>query len=398
MKGPAPPRRAAVVLAVLAIVPPAAAAPALVRLAEGFAAEVVRVARGRPVEVTVPEDRTGRRASLALDLHALVLDRLQGRAIIRGSGARLRVRPVLSQTPGGLVLSARVLEEPGGNLVDLVSVSAPTDESVFALSPVPAPAAAAGPAAIDVRSTGRTPPLEEPVLDLAFFGDERLVVLGPDAVALYKWDEAELTLESRRPWPGPLGPVRSPGGLLRMAEKDAAFWALTSRSPRALLFAVEEGGLVERQEADALPWPASPAGLRYRAGTNLIEGVLPGLGPGPFLGVDDSVPGLAVSAEGVLLDGASKGPAVGPAMAALWPGVLAAASPRPPGEDDAILIVAARDGSGDAPRVLDSIRVDGAVRALAARARGESMRLVAAVEDEEGGARLLVMDLARVNP
>lgn len=395
MKGPAPPRRAAVVLAVLAFASPAAAAPALVRLAEGFAGEVLRVARGRPVEVAVPEDRTGRGASLALDLHALVLDRLQGRATIRGAGPRLRVRSVLSETSAGLVLSARVVEEPGGRLVDLLSVSAPADESVFALSPVPAPPA---PAAIDVRSTGRTPVLEEPVLDLAFFGDDRLVVLGPDAVALYRWDEAGLTLESRRAWPGHLETVRFPGGLLRVAERDAAFWAVTSRSPRALLFAVEEGRLIERQEADALPWLASPAGLRYRAGTNLIEGAVTGLGPGPFLGLDDSAPGLAVNAEGVLVDGAATGPIVGPAMASLWPGVVAAASPRPPGEDDAILLVGTRDGSADGARILDSIRVDGAVRALAARARGESMRLVAAVEDEEGGVRLLVMDLARLQP
>jgi hypothetical protein len=75
---------------------------------------VVRVARGRPVEVTVPEDRTGHGASLALDLHALVLERLKGRAEVRGSGPRLRVRSVLSETAAGLVLSARVVEEPGG--------------------------------------------------------------------------------------------------------------------------------------------------------------------------------------------------------------------------------------------------------------------------------------------
>jgi hypothetical protein len=345
--------------------------------------------------VAVPEDRTGRGASLALDVHALVLDRLRGGATLRGSGPRLRVRSVLSESSAGLVLSARVVEEPGGRLVDLLSVSAPADESVFALSPVPAPP---DPAAIDVRSRGQTALLDEPVLDLAFFGDERLVVLGPDAVALYRWDEAGLTLQSRRPWPGPLDTVRFPGGLLRVAEKDAAFWALTSRSPRALLFAVEDGRLVERQAADALPWPACPAGLRYRAGTNLIEGSVAGLGPGPFLGLDDSSPGLAVDAEGLLLDGGATGPAVGPAMASLWPGVVAAASPRPPGDDDAILVVAAQDGSGEGRHVLDSIRVDGAVRALAARPRGESMRLVAAVEDEEGGARLLVMDVARPQP
>ena len=78
--------------------------------------------------------------------------------------------------------------------------------------------------------------------------------------------------------------------------------------------------------------------------------------------------------------------------------MVAAASPRPPGDDDAILVVALRGGSTDAPRVLESVRVDGAVRALASHARGESVRLVAAVEDAEGGTRLLAMDLARLQP
>jgi hypothetical protein len=395
MNGRATPRRAAVVLAVLSFAPPAAAFPSLVRLAEAFAGEVVRVARGRPVEVAVPEDRTGRGAALALDLHALVLDRLQGRATIRGSGRRLRVRSVLSSGAGGLVLSARVVEEPESRLVDLLSVSVPADDGAFPLSPLPAPPA---PTAVEVLSTRRTPPIDGPVLDLAFFGDDRLVVLGADSVALYHWDDASLTLQSRRTFSGPLDTVRFPGGLLRVAERDAAFWALTSRSPRALLFAVEDGRLVERQDAGALPWPGTPAGLRYRAGTNLVLGPVGDLGAGPFLALDDSAPGMAVSAEGVLVEATTAGgPPVGPALAALWPGAVAAASPRPPGEDDAILIVTSpRDGS-DPPSVLESLHVDGAVRALAARARQDSVRLVAAVEDAEG-ARLLVLDLARPEP
>jgi hypothetical protein len=395
MNGPAPPRRAAFVLAILAFAPSAAAAPALVRLAEGYAAEIVRAARGRPVEVAVPEDRTGRGASLALDLHSLVLHRLQGRATIRGSGPRLRVRSVLSETPAGLVVSARVVEEPGSHLVDILSVSAPTDETALPLSPLPAPPA---PAAVEVLSSSRTAQIDGPILDLAFFGDDRLVVLGADSVALYRWDDARLTLQARRPLSGPLDTVRFPGGLLRVAERDAAFWALTSRSPRALLFAVEDGRLVERQEAEALPWPGSPAGLRYRPGTNLIEGVVGDLGAGPFLALEDSAPGVAVTADAVLRDGAVAGPTVGPALAALRPGLVAAPSPEPPGEDDAILIVAMPGGAAQGLRVLDSLRVEGAVRALAGRARGESMRLVAALEDAQGGARLLVMDLRHLQP
>jgi hypothetical protein len=305
------------------------------------------------------------------------------------------VRSVLSETPAGLVVSARVVEEPGSHLVDILSVSAPTDETALPLSPLPAPPA---PAAVEVLSSSRTAQIDGPILDLAFFGDDRLVVLGADSVALYRWDDARLTLQARRPLSGPLDTVRFPGGLLRVAERDAAFWALTSRSPRALLFAVEDGRLVERQEAEALPWPGSPAGLRYRPGTNLIEGVVGDLGAGPFLALEDSAPGVAVTADAVLRDGAVAGPTVGPALAALRPGLVAAPSPEPPGEDDAILIVAMPGGAAQGLRVLDSLRVEGAVRALAGRARGESMRLVAALEDAQGGARLLVMDLRHLQP
>jgi hypothetical protein len=393
MSRPAPPRRTAVALAFLAAALPVLAAPSLVRLAEAFAAEVVRAARGRPVEIAVPEDRTGRGAALALDLRALALDRLRGRATVTESGPRLRVQSVLSETASGLVLSARVVEEPGGRLVDLLSASAPADFSLLALSPMPAPAA---PATIDVVSMGRTPPLDGPVLDLAFFGDERLLLLGPDAVALYRWDGAGLALESRRPLSGPLETVRFPGGTLRVAERDAAFWALTSRSPRAWLFAVENGRLVERQEAAALPWPECPSGLRYRPGTNLIEGAIAGTAPGPYLAIDDTAPRVAVTADGVLREGAAAGPAAGPAVTALWPGVVAASSPRPPGEDDAILIISTSRAEG--PRLLDTLRVEGTVRALAGRERGTGMRLVAAIEERDRGARLLVMDLARAQP
>jgi hypothetical protein len=332
---------------------------------------------------------------VALDLHALVLDRLRGKATVMGSGPRLRVQSVLTETGTGLVVSARVTEEPGERLVDMLSVSVPSDESLLTLAPLEPRSA---PATIDVVSTERTPPLEEPVLDVAFFGDDRLVVLGPESVALYAWDGGDLALQSRRPLPGALDTVRSPGGLLRVAEREAALWALTSRSRRALLLAVEHGRLVERQEAEALPWPGCPGGLRYRVGTNLIEGSIRGLGPGPFLGLDDSAPQLAVTPEGTLVEGAAAGPAVGPALAALWKGVVAAASPRPPGEDDDILIVATSDATGAGPHVLESIHVEGSVRALAGRARGDTVRLVAAVDDPLVGPHLLVLDLARPQP
>jgi hypothetical protein len=181
-----------------------------------------------------------------------------------------------------------------------------------------------------------------------------------------------------------------------MAESDGAFWALTSRSPRASLFAVEDGRLVERQDAAVLPWPGCPAGLRYRSGTNLVEGVIAGAAAGPYLGLDDSVPHVTVTADGILQAGTGAGPRAGPSLAALWPGTVAASSPQPPGGDDVILVIDA--AAADGPRVLDSFRVEGAVRALAARARGPSVRLIAAVEEPDRTFRLLVLDLARQRP
>ena len=277
-----------------------------------------------------------------------------------------------------------------------MSRPAPPRRAAVAVAFLGARAAAASSAAFDVVAVGRTPPLDGPVLDLAFFGDDRLVVLGPETVALYVWDGTALAALARRPLPGPLETVRSPGGLLRMAETEGAFWALTSRSPRAFLFAVEDERLVERQDAAALPWPGCPAGLRYRPGTNLVEGVIAGAVAGPYLGLDDSVPQVTVTADGVLSAGSDAGPRAGPALAALWPGTVAASSPQPPGGDDAILILdtVALDG----PRLLDSFRVEGAVRALAARARGASVRVVAAVEEPDRTFRLLVLDLTGPRP
>jgi len=69
---------------------------------------------------------------------------------------------------------------------------------------------------------------------------------------------------------------------------------------------------------------------------------------------------------------------VGPTLAALWPGFLAASSAAPPGERDTVLVLALSTGA--APHVASELPVDGAVRALAARVSGHTARLVAAVE------------------
>src|SRR5258708_37885577 len=113
-----------------------------------------------------------------------------------------------------------------------------------------------------------------------------------------------------------------------VATGGGLVWAVTSRSPRASLFPVEEGGrrLGERVVADALPWPGSPGGLRFRPGTNLLEGTLDGLGAGPFLAATDALMGAAVAPDGRLRMSAPAGPPSsglrsGPGLACLSKGI-----------------------------------------------------------------------------
>jgi hypothetical protein len=263
---------------------------------------------------------------------------------------------------------------------------------VLALAARP-PAASAG--QVDRVSSSQSAPLAGPVLDLAFMGPDRLLVLGEDELSLYRVSENGLVLASRRRFGGPLDPVRHPGGLLRAVEREHSAWAATSRAAGALLFAVDEAGLVERQHADAVPWPGSAAGLRFRAGTDLIEGTIEGLGSGPFLHLDAS--GLAVDREGRLLgaEGAAGDLRVGPTVALLWPRHVAVSTAVAPGERDAVQVVSL---APPLPRVISELAVAGSVRALAAHATARTARLVAAVETAgaTGGVEthLVVFELA----
>ena len=140
-----------------------------------------------------------------------------------------------------------------------------------------------------------------------------------------------------------------------------------------------------------MPWPGSAAGLRFRPGTDLIEGAVDGLGSGPFLHLDES--GVAVDRDGRLLSpaGAASELRVGPPLAPLWPRHLAASSAAPPGERDAVLILSLSPPAG--ARVISELPVTGSVRALAAQVTGNAARLVAAVESA-GQTHFVVFDLA----
>jgi hypothetical protein len=372
--------------AVLLLAAAATPVASLGRLADAIAAEIIRVSAGRAVDLAAPEDRTG--AALASDLHQMVRARLEGRVSFASSGDRIAVAAVLAQSGTRLVWSARMTEEPAGTPAEILSVSASWDGAVLPLVP---DRARSGAGSVDVLERTTTPPVEGRIVALAFSGGDRLLVLFDDALALYRREGLALRLDSRRDLAGPLSPVRLPGGIVRATEAEAACWAMTSRGPRATLFSFEGGRLNAAQQADAVPWPRTPAGVRFRPGTNLLEAALPGI-EGPVLALE-AEQGWVVGADGLLARaGASDlaGPRTraGAAITSPWPGLLAAAGPDAPGPHDQILLL--RDST---LAVAGSIAVDGAVRALASHRQGGTALLAAALEDPAGGFRLALFEI-----
>jgi hypothetical protein len=238
-------------------------------------------------------------------------------------------------------------------------------------------------------------PLADPVLDVAFLGDSQVAALTTRELVLLRWTDQGLAPLGSRPLPGAEEPVRWPGGLLHVVEEDHAVWAIASTRDSAMLFTVQSGRLAERDQARALPFPGCRTGLRYRAGTNLLEGDVDGLGSGPFLALDDAAD-AAVAADGRLLvaGSAATGLRVGPTLAALWPRHLAASTALPPGKDDWLLVLA-REGGG--VREVWRVRMPGPVRALASRLREGRARMVAAII-EGGESRLLALELSLLAP
>ena len=237
------------------------------------------------------------------------------------------------------------------------------------------------PSSVEARAAGPGAAVPGPVLALALLPGDRLAVLGRDTVRVYRSRAGELVRLSERTLPE-AQPVRFPGGLLAVTED--AVWVQRSGLPRALLLALDEGGaLVERGQAEAFPWPGCPRGLRYRDGTNLLEGAAVGLGDGPFLAVAD---GVGVDPEGRVLLASAEGPRpsglrAGPALVSLGDGLFAAASASAPGPADTILIFEREE---DELRLLHELSTPGAVRALAAAPGNGRVRLLAAVEAGEG--------------
>ena len=88
-------------------------------------------------------------------------------------------------------------------------------------------------------------------------------------------------------------------------------------------------------------------------------------------------------------DGPETGPRVGSCVAAPRAGTLVATAPGPPGTRDALLFLDRQPPHAERAR----LPIDGAVRALAARAAGARSRVVAAVEGEGGSTTLLALEI-----
>jgi hypothetical protein len=227
---------------------------------------------------------------------------------------------------------------------------------------------------------------EDRPLALAFIGENRLLAVTLHAVRLFKVQGAPAPLADLA-WPDPLHPVRAPAALLSVDAAAATAWVLTNGAEKACLVAVDGDHLSVRAQADALPWPGSPQGLRYREGTDWIEGSVEGLGAGPFLTLLHVDRGLGVAPDGRLLDGEApergggSPMTVGPTLAPLWPGAVAASTARPPGSGDAILVLERGDAGLHETRALP---VEGAIRAIAGRRTPEGAVLAFSTDTSEG--------------
>ena len=226
-------------------------------------------------------------------------------------------------------------------------------------------------------------PSAERPLALALIDDARLLCVTAGEVELFRMSDTDATLVSHVPLPDQRHRVRAPAALISLDASGLAAWVLSNQDERAHLVSIDGERLGLAAEAEALPWQGSTSGLRYRDGTDWIEGDLDGLGTGPFLAIarEDGV--VVVSTVGALLR--EKGDAtrdeglriVGPMLAPLWPGVLATSTAQPPGTLDRIVFL---ERGATAFEEVGNIPEDGAIRALAGRVSKDGAWLVAVIE------------------
>ena len=184
-------------------------------------------------------------------------------------------------------------------------------------------------------------------------------------------------------------PVRRAGAVIIGGPSDGAAWLLATSLEGAQLVRVEGPRLILSDTAIAAPWPQAPAGLRYRPGTNLVDGIGGADAPAAVVALDPAYR-AAVREDGMLLlDATPAGIHVGGAVATPWPGVLLASGEGPPGVEDSLSAWRRR---GDDWERFWSLSVPGAISALATRSEGRVADVVVAIETA-AGAELLRLEL-----
>jgi hypothetical protein len=230
-------------------------------------------------------------------------------------------------------------------------------------------------------------PAADRPLALAFAKQGRLLAVTPHALRLFGLGDAAAQTVAELPLPEPLHPARKAAALLAVDGAASTAWVLTNRAEKACLIAIDGDRLSLRAQADALPWPGSPLGVRYREGTDWIEGSVEGLGAGPFLTLLPGDGALGVSPDGQLVGSgppSEKGEApmiVGPTLARLWPGAIAASTAAPPESGDAIVVLDRDHAAWSEARAL---AVDGAIRAIASWRTPQGAVLVFSTDTSQG--------------
>jgi hypothetical protein len=131
----------------------------------------------------------------------------------------------------------------------------------------------------------------------------------------------------------------------------------------------------------AAPWPSAPEGLRFRPGTNLVEGIRGDAGAFAILALDTASRAV-VREDGMLIcDEREAGIRVGSAIASLWPDSLLASTAAPPGAEDALLLLRRARGSWERSW---SAALPGSVTAVAARPETRGADVVVALQTAAG--------------
>jgi len=224
-------------------------------------------------------------------------------------------------------------------------------------------------------------PIDEPVLALAFVGDGRILSLAADSLSLWRLEDDGARRVARATWPRGSAVVRHGGGLIVGRSDESAAWLLSSYAEGAQLVRVDGPRLVLGDVAAAAPWPSAPEGLRFRPGTNLVDGV--GSDAGAFAIVAlDTASHAVVREDGMLiLEAGETQLRVGSAIASLWPDALLASGAGPPGAADALSLLRR---AGAAWERVWSVALPGDVTAVAARSGARAADVVVALRSAAG--------------